>query len=156
TSADRAISHRAYDDAANVLRRALDAAAHGGTPEERCEIETRLADVLCRCGELEKAESVALDALALARRTRQPELIARAALAGPGPPLGFSVTRYREQVFAALREALDVLEPADGALRAQTMARLSEELVVSRGPSSSTLAREAVAMARRLGDPSVL
>ena len=82
-------------------------------------------------------------------------LLARAALgvAGPWSTLG----REDPEVVAVLEEALGGLGEEDSPLRARLLARLSLELYYAGQPERRmALSEEAVAIARRIGDPATL
>ena len=90
-----------------------------------------------------------------ARALGDPALLGRAALgyAGRWSQLG----RVEEDVAALLQEALGVLGGEDSPLRARLLARLALELYYAGDPDRRlALSEEAVALARRLGDPLTL
>ena len=94
-------------------------------------------------------------AAATARALGDPALLGRAALgyAGRWSQLG----RVEEDVAALLQEALAKLGEDDTPLRARLLARLALELYYAGDPSRRlALSEEAVALARRLGDPLTL
>jgi hypothetical protein len=153
---ERAMGMHAYEGAAAEYRRALHALRFAGPDEAgRCELLLRLGAAQARAGEYQQAKESCLQAAEIARRLGAPEQLARAALGfGERQVEGGLVNR---QLVALLREALDGLGPQDSPLRARLLARLSAEFAFSdetevMGP----LSLEAVAMARRLGDPAAL
>ncbi len=93
-------------------------------------------------------------AVEAARRGRDGELLARAALEYGS---GYVYGAVDSKLVALLEEALAALPEEDGALRARLSARLGAALQPAPDPSVSLgLARDAVAMARRVGDRRVL
>jgi hypothetical protein len=96
-----------------------------------------------------------LQAAQISRRLGTTELLARAALVfGEWQVEGGIVNRH---LVALLQEALDSLSPQDSALRARLLARLSLELTFSEEEQrTESLSRHAIAMARRLADPTAL
>src|SRR5262249_44564045 len=95
-----------------------------------------------------------LRAADLAKKLNSGERFARAVL---GCAYEYAPGVRNTQLIALLEEALTMLPPGDGALRARCMAQLAAERQPepdTRGPMD--LARGAVAMARRLGDKDTL
>jgi tetratricopeptide (TPR) repeat protein len=153
---ERAMDLHAYEEAAAQYRRALDLLRLGGPDEPvRCELLLRLGDALVRAGRYDQAEECCLEAAELARRLGSGERLATAALVlGRREVRGGEVDR---RLVGLLREALDRLPPADGSLRARLLARLSLELTFSDETAlAQPISREAVELARRLGDPAAL
>lgn len=121
---------------------------------ERCERLLLLGEVQHRAGDGEAARRSFHEAIELARRLRDPQQLARAALGiepwGPGP-------RADPAMVALLEEALDALGEDDTALRAMLLARLAVELRFEDAwDRRAALGRQAVAVARRVGDPTTL
>jgi hypothetical protein len=151
-AASRALARLAFADAALLYERASAALASCSPLDVRRQAELLVAEIeaLSRSGRRERAELLCSQAVELARTLEDSALLARAALAlGAESQLGsadLTVTRLLER-------ALDALPPEDGALRALVSARLAgarQPALVPQGPM--VLAREALAMARRLGD----
>src|SRR5262249_14859920 len=95
-----------------------------------------------------------LRAADLAKKLNSGERFARAVL---GCAYEYAPGVRNTQLIALLEEAITMLPPGDGALRARCMAQLAAERQPepdTRGPMD--LARNAVAMARRLGDDDTL
>lgn len=157
---DGAMAAFAYEEAALQFRRALEAGeAAGGDEATRCDLLLRLGEVLARAGEYQAAKERFLQAAEVARRLQVPEAFARAAL-GYGEPQveGGVVDRH---LLDLLQEALGHLGPDDHPLRARVLARASLELtfaddVVLGEGRREAMSREALAMARRLGDVPAL
>ena len=145
----------AWEEAAQHYRGAL-RARQATAPRDRTGVELLLALGASeeRAG-LEGARETFATALAVARELDDPALLARAALgaAGPWSTLG----REDPAVVAVLEEALARLGEEDSPLRARLLARLSLELYYAGQPERRmALSEEAVASARRLGDPATL
>ncbi len=156
---ERAADLMAHEEAAHQYERGLQAleVRQTGTEAQRCELLLRLNEALWRAGEYKRAKEVALEAADLARRLGAAEPLARAALAYGGPLLGFAAVNRDETLVNLLEEALVALGTEDSALRATMLARLAEEITFSDPyERRETLCREAIAMARRLGDSGVL
>lgn len=116
-----------------------------------------LGEARLRHGDLPRARAAYLDAAATAREADRPDDLARAAL-GLGAGLGgFEIRMFDETQIALLEEALAGVGSADTVRRAQLLARLSIALsFVAAHDRRRSLAEEAVAVARRLGDPATL
>ncbi len=150
----------AYEDAAALYERALQALALRAPtdPAVRAELLADLGEARQRTGDGDAARRAFEDVLAIARRldpARRGPLLARAAqgLAGAGPEVG----HVDLTVVAVLDEALDALDPGDGAQRARLLSRLAAELAYARDDTRRhALSERAVAMAERLGDPATL
>jgi tetratricopeptide (TPR) repeat protein len=153
---ERAMDMHAYEEAAAQYRRALQALRFVGPDEPvRCELLLRLGAAQARAGRYREAEVSCLAAAELSRRLGSSEQLANAALVfGMREVRGGVVNR---QLVGLLREAVDALPATDSPLQARLLARLSLELTFSEerefvGPIS----REAVELARRLGDVASL
>jgi eukaryotic-like serine/threonine-protein kinase len=153
---DRAMETCAYREAAAEYRRALQALESAGPDEAgRCELLLRLGDAQARAGAYQKAKASYLQAAEIARTLGSPRQLARAALGFGEPQVeGSLVNRH---LIALLQEALGGLSDKDDPLRARMLARLALELTFS-GETElrESLSREAVDMARRLGDIAAL
>jgi hypothetical protein len=153
---DRAMQAYAYEDAAAEYQRALRALEVAGSDDDlRCELLLSLGAAQVRAGRYPEAKAVHLEAAEIARRLGSPDRLARAALGFGEPQVeGGHVNR---QLIALLREALDALSPEDSPPRARLLARLSVELTFSAEDHlMDSLSRQAVEMARRLGDVAAL
>jgi hypothetical protein len=153
---DRAMQSYAYEEAVAEYRRAL-RALELAAPDEavRCEILLRMGAAQVRAGRYPEAKEIHLRAAEVARSLGAADQLARAAI-GYGEPQveGGQVNRVLVDL---LREALGALSDEDAALRARTLARLSVELTFSDDVKlKDALSREAVEMARRLGDVAAL
>ena len=153
---ERAMGVHAYEEAAAQYRLALDALRFAGPDDPlRCRLLLRLGAAQARAGRYHEAETSCLEAAELARRLGSSELLARAALGyGEREIGGGEVNRQLVELF---REALEELPAADGPLRTRLLARLSLELVLSdEAGLAGSISREAVELARRLGDAASL
>jgi tetratricopeptide (TPR) repeat protein len=105
---------------------------------------------------MDEAKRTFLEACDLARKQRMPESFALAALGYSGSP-GWARAGGDGRVVTLLEEALGALGRERSALRVRLLARLAGALrdQPSLEPRSS-LAREAVAIARELGEPDTL
>jgi AAA ATPase domain len=154
-AAERAMALLAFEDARELLARAA-ALLEGAAGEQGRLFEVVLAwGVACiRAGEVEAGKTLCLRAAALARILRDGELLARAVL---GAGYEYTPGVRDEAMIAALEETLAALPTGDGALRARCMAQLAAERQPEPDPQQPiALAREAAAMARRLGDTETL
>lgn len=155
-AAERAVSLLAFAEAARHWEQALAARAGDADEDERdrCELRIALGEALERSGRL----GLARESFALAKDQSQTlsggdEIFARAAL---GMGRGHHVTiREDPELVAALEEAIARLPETDSSLRALLLARLETALspIPGEHPRRDLLAREAIAMSRRLGDP---
>ncbi len=154
-AARRAAEQHALAEAAAWHARAFEALTRAGaSAEERCERLLELGEAQILAHDLEAGRRSCADAAALARELGDPDRFARAALAHGAV---FVLAEVSPVLVGMLREALAMLGPGDGALRALVMARLAAALqpAVDPGPPIA-LALEAIAMARRIGDRATL
>ena len=153
---DQAMDACAYEEAVLEYRRALEALGFAGPDQAvRCELLLRLGGALVRAGNYDEAKATYLAAIDIARKLGDTERLAAAALGFGEPQVQAGVVDRR--LVVVLQEALDALRPGDGALRARVLSRLSLELTFSDEPEpGEALSREAVEMARRLGDVAAL
>lgn len=149
---DRAMDTCAYREAAAEYRRALQALESTGPDEaSRCELLLRLGGAQARSGDYQEAKASYLQAAEIARTLGSTRQLARAALGFGEPQVEGSLVN--REVVALLQEALGGLSEKDDPLRARMLARLSLELTFSgEAERRESFSREAVDMARRLGD----
>jgi hypothetical protein len=151
-AARRAMATFAFEDAAAILEKALRAL-------EPIEDLRSLAEALVLLGEARvrahlDGSEVCKRAAAVARELGDGELLSRAALA-----LGAEITiaTVSGLLVEMLTEALRTLPEAPSVLRARVLARLAGALQPAADPMGPVaLAREAIAMARSLGDEETL
>ena len=156
---DHALSQLANDEAVGHYRTALGlvdpSAAAGPAAGEYCEVLISLGEAEARAGDPGYRQTL-LDAADLARRLGDHERLARAALSftrGRASGAG-EVDRERLRV---LQAALDAVPAEDSAVRARLLAFQGVELVWSgEWDARVALSDEALAMARRVGDPATL
>ena len=147
----------AYEEAATWYGRALDLLWAAGDDTRRGELLQRRGEACVAAGDLPAARDAYREAAEVARRRGDAGQLARAAL-GFGAGLGgFEVRLFDPAQVALLEEALAALDPRPSALRAWVLARLSVALsFMDADARRLALSEQAVAMARQVGDPSVL
>lgn len=165
-AASLALSRLAFEDAARLAERALDALSSELATSDgavlQCELEIVCAEALIRMGDAARGRTRCARAASLARAIGSPALGARAALAYGAEIASGTVD---DTMIELLRDALRELESTDAsaasdALRARVMARLGAALNPPRSGhdklESARLSRDALALARRLDDPEAL
>jgi predicted ATPase len=146
----------AYEEAVNHFTRAAKVLENSpaGFAVRRCDVLLLLADAELAAGNATAARHTIHAAALLAQRVDAPDRLAHAALAA-GTVDTFNVLDDLEAEL--LQAALKALPESDTKLRARVLARLAKALVLTSDLERRThLADEAVAMARRTGDPEVL
>jgi ATP/maltotriose-dependent transcriptional regulator MalT len=155
-AAQAAVARLAYEEGARLYRIAIDAMAHGGDAQSYNELLLGLGDAQRRAGATAGSRATFLAAADRLRETDDDDLFAEAALGYAG---GFVWMRAAddERVVLVLKEALDRLPPDAGVRRVQVLARLAgaKRDEADLAPRDA-LSREALDIARRLGDPNVL
>lgn len=153
---ERAVALVAYEEAVRLFRMALVALEQSPDEEVRCVLLLDLGDALARAGDSPTARETFLDAAAIATRLTLPELLARAAV-GYGGRFVFARAGTDRHLIPLLEQALAALGPDDSPLRVRVLSRLAGAL---RDQTSmerrAAFSREAVEMARRIGDPDTL
>jgi DNA-binding CsgD family transcriptional regulator/tetratricopeptide (TPR) repeat protein len=155
-AAEQAARALAYEDAAALYRAALQILATRRPVDtlERCRLLLALGQAQWSLGDAHTARDTFLAAAALARSAASPDLLTRAAL---GYSLHYEPGEVEPVRIGLLREALALLDPSAGSLRAQVMAELAQALYWANAREErEALSREAVALARRLDDPPTL
>lgn len=146
----------APEDAAAHYTRALTALALARPDDREARADVLLALGAARWQASQPGPRMAFEeAAVLARELGSAERLARAALGAGGR---FYAPGVPDRPYVALlEEALATIEPADSLLRSRLLSRLAEQLV-SLEPSGrpAEVAREALAMARRIGEPGAL
>jgi tetratricopeptide (TPR) repeat protein len=143
----------AYEQAADLLDRAVALAAHIHTLPSRAELLIERADALLACGRLVRARAAFDEAASAA--AHDPVLHARAVL-GLG---GVWVHEHRnatvrQRVLAQQRAALRALPSTARVLRSRLSVRLAAEAVYEGAPEENVLG--ALAVARSVGDDRAL
>ena len=154
-AAERAQALLAYDDAIRTLTRARDAVAAAGNPPLLCaRVLLATGEARIRRGEVEAGKADCREAASIARARDDAELAARAALTY-GRVFTFGLV---DPILVDLIEtSLAALPPGDGPWRARLLARLGGALQPSlKAEEPVRVAREGIAIARRLGDKLTL
>ena len=152
---DHAAGQLAYEEAARLYAMALTLIADD---RERCGLLVALGDAQARAGDTPASKRTYRAAAELAGELGLSEPLARAAL-GYGGRIVWEVSRDDEYLLPLLERALDALGDEDSPMRARLLVRLGGgPLRDSRFPpvQKTRATREALAMARRLGDPATL
>jgi hypothetical protein len=155
---DRALAVFAEEEAAEWYARALSLVRSGGFgAADELPVLLALGEARVRHGDLPAARTAYVEAANIARRSDRPDDLARAAL-GLGAGLGgFEISLFDQTQIDLLEEALVVVGTDDSSRRAQVLARLSVALsFVAAEERRFELSRQAVEMARRLGDRATL
>src|SRR5262249_17502461 len=155
-AAVRALERYGFDESARHYERAL-ALVPGTQQRRRGELLLGHARARKIAGDPQIAVRSFSEAAARALRLGDAELLAEAALRDR---LWWSITTYADdqRAMALLEEACTRLGESDSPLRAAVLAQLATGMAYEAGQldRGSALAADAVAMARRLGDPSLL
>ena len=149
----------AYEESVRLFSLALQVLdTKGGAADGpmRCRLLLALGDAQAREGDLEGAKPTFLEAGSVARKERMSEQLAIAAL-GYGGRFVWARSGDDPNVVRLLREALDAMPLGDSAIRVRLLARAAGALRDVRSPDEQDReSREAVEMARRIGDPATL
>jgi hypothetical protein len=154
-AAQRALADLAYEQAAELFTRALEALELlGADVPRRAALLLGLGTAESRAGR-PAARATFEAAVAAARTIGADEILARAALGIA--PFALAPGFVDDGHVALLVEALDRIGPADSPLRVRLLGSLATALYWSdTGPRRAELAREALDMARRLRDVPTL
>ena len=150
-----AVRRLGYEDAVQLLSAAL---ALAGPNDGRGELLCAMGEAALATGDRERARGAYAEATELARRTGRAELLAAAALGVAGGQGGFEIDLRDPDRVTVLTEALQAQPEGDSPARAALLGRLSLALAFTEVTPQrrEALSTEAVAMARRVGDPVVL
>jgi tetratricopeptide (TPR) repeat protein len=155
---DEAARSLAFEEAARHYGMAL-AVLDLDTPDDDTRAETLLAlgDVQARSGDLDTARASFLEAAEIARATGAGNQLARAALGYGGRHIYERPGNDTRQI-PLLQDALVLLRGSDDRLRARLLGRLAcaWRSTPDRRHDSDTLSRQALQIARPLGDPATL
>ncbi len=157
-AAERALSVFAYSEAAELLEQALNAqdVLDPADRRKRCELLVALGDAQSKSGDLDGAKETHLEAAELARQEADPALFAQVAIGyDKVPQLIGHFDKNRTMLYD---EALTRLQKDDSAERTWLLAGLAWQLARtgSAWDQATALSREAVEIARRLGDVELL
>jgi hypothetical protein len=155
---EEAVSLLAYEEAVRLYRMALQGLELGPAEDQsqECELLLALGDAQARAGDEAGAKEAFLRAADLGRDLGLREHLARAAL-GYGGRLVFTRAGGDRHVIPLLEGALAAVGDDDTPLGARIRARLAGALRDRASPEPrESLGREAVEMARRIGDPATL
>ena len=150
----RAMASLAYEEAVHHLHGALRAVGLTGDGRRQCELLIDLGEAQ-RCAGDPTYRDTLLAASRSAQELGDAERAVRAALANQR---GFWSQLWvvdRDRV-AALEAAIDLAGPAPTAARARLLAHLASELYFAGENRRLELGREALELARKLGDPTTL
>ena len=166
-AAEQADRRFAFHEAARLREQALelldrartpDQQEHGEDLRERLELVLGLVRALSHDGQLAIAHPLRQHAIRAALRLNDPELLARAVTALDVPRVPF-FREYGEtdlQLVGVAERLLRELPPGDHPLRCQLLTTLAIELEMAETERGNDASAQAVAMARRLGDPVLL
>ncbi|HEX2052576.1 MAG TPA: protein kinase [Actinomycetota bacterium] len=154
-SGEQAMKLLAFEEAVSHFDRALQVLdlAEGGREQERVELLLAMGHAQVSSAEIAAAHRTFRSAFRLAREANLPELQAKAAL-GIGDVLT-GVGSVSQELVEVLEEALAATAGQDSALRVRMLARLGEAYRFDPPTKhkEEELTREALAMARRVGNP---
>jgi DNA-binding CsgD family transcriptional regulator/tetratricopeptide (TPR) repeat protein len=152
----RAIGLLAYEEAVRLFARAHRVVRASPNEHLRCQVLLRLGDAQGRAGATADSKETFLQAAEIATRLDQPELLAQAAI-GYGGRFQFQRAGIDRHLVPLLKQALEALGEGDSVLRVRLMSRLAGALRDQPSiEARASLAREALEMARRIGDPDTL
>lgn len=144
----------AHEEAGRLYESALQL-VEPGNDAARCALLLAAGEIHIKAGDHEAAIERFNEVAQLARRQHDPASLARAAL-------GYETAAWRGSgsgvvAAALLKEAIAANSPLDSVLRARLLAALCRALVYAeRVDAAVAIHGQAVAMARRLGDPAAL
>ena len=153
---DRAIAQFAFEEAVVHIQHALRALEHrqGATSSQRCELVLKLGEAQWSAAEFVLSKQSFRLAADLAEL---PEQKASAALGFAGQYAAFGTGAVDQTLVELLESTLAALPREDSSLRVRLMGRRAELFTFSPDRArGASLAREAVEMARRIGDKVAL
>jgi tetratricopeptide (TPR) repeat protein len=154
---DRANEQLAYEEAVSHYERALQALELAEQPNDRLRSELLLKHGEAGWSAGFQTMASLEQAAEVAERLGDAEILARAALGRAGFAAGLHVMPGEAVQVALLERALAALGESDSALRAQVMGKLSQlRVFVGATEDNRAFARNAIAMARRIGDKTAL
>jgi DNA-binding SARP family transcriptional activator len=162
---EQAFGQCRYEESAHRFRQGLSAidqaGAADGAAELRCDLLLDLGRAWTAAGQAARATEAYLEAADAARTAGSAERLVAAALGLGGPAAFWSTESGRDRPVQLLRDALVAVGADDGAPRALLLSRLAgwqavSALLVSELVQEPPPFREAIAMARRVGDRGTL
>ncbi|HSJ28423.1 MAG TPA: AAA family ATPase [Acidimicrobiia bacterium] len=157
-AAEHAAVQFAYEDAARLYRMALHATElqDEADPAALCDLLIGLGDAQMRAGDAPGGRESFLRAAEISRRFGLPQQAAQAAL-GYGGRFVWARAASDRHLIPLLKDALTAVGDGDSEVRALLLARLAGALRDDLDPAPRDAhSREAVELARRLGDPATL
>jgi tetratricopeptide (TPR) repeat protein len=158
-AAEAAAGSLAFEESARLCRLALGVldAIDERDDETRTAILLLLGDAQSRAGSLTEAQATFWEAAEIARRTGDGSRLAQAAL-GSGGRHYWARPGNDARLIPLLQDALVLLGGGDEPLRVRLLTRLAcaWRSTPERRDDSAALSRQAVEIARRLGDPATL
>ena len=153
---ERAAASAAHEEAARSYDLALQALELEDSPDERRRATLLLAlgDAQHHAGNISDARAALAQVADIARHVDNPTLVARAAIVLSG--LRLTTSGADPLLMELLEEAAARRAELDDALRARLLACLGSQIAFVDAPRHAEVAREAVAAARRSGDPGAL
>ena len=152
----QALQQLAFEEAVQAYQDAMRASETAGDIETRTQVDLllELGHAQTRAGDVAAGKNTCAAAAELARTLGDATVLARVGLEH-GTALIYG--NVDSELVGLLEEALDGLAPTDNLLRARVMARLAAALQPADDPEGPIqIARDAIAMARRLGDREAL
>jgi len=155
-AAERATVQTAYEEAVEQYQRALQVLELEQPVDElrRCNLLLALGNAHGDAGDPTQAMETLLRVTDIARKLPAPEQFAEALL--KIYRFWYAAAITENPLIKLMDESLELLGEEDSALRASVMGRLSGLLEFSADERRIALSKEAVAMARRVGDPKAL
>lgn len=153
---EQALLMLAYEDAATCFARAADLVA-ADDQVTYADLLLKHGEALLRAGDRDAAAAAFEKAARSARHRGDAQQLAQAALGLGAGPSGFEVPLHDQRQQDLLQEALNALGGRDSSVRARVLARLSVASSFARpAEERADLSREAIAVARRVGDKDAL
>ncbi|NQU08760.1 MAG: AAA family ATPase, partial [Candidatus Abyssubacteria bacterium] len=155
-AAERATAQTAYEEAVEQYQRALQILEQSESADElrRCNLMLALGHAYGNAGDPDQARESLLRVTEIARKLPAPEQFAEAVL-GLGR-FWYTAGSIDNQPLGLMEEGLVLLGEQDSVLRAALLGLFSHRLEVAGDERSVVLSQQALAMARRVGDPKAL
>jgi len=155
-AAERATAQTAYEEAVEQYQRALQTLEQSESADELrcCDLLLGLGNAYGNAGDPTEAKETLLRVIDIARKLPAPEQFAEALM--EIYRFWYAAAITENPLIKLMDESLELLGEEDSALRASLMGRLSVLLEFSADERRIALSGEALAMARRVGDPKAL